>query len=157
MLIRKRSIKDFQMMINRDEFLEYAKVFDHYYGTPKQPVENQLSKGRDVLFDIDWQGTQQVKAKAREDMVTVFILPPSIAELERRLKKRGQDSAEVVARRMSKAADEMSHYPEYDYIIINHDLEESVEQVKAILAAERLKRDRQTGLTDFVKSLRDGH
>ena len=149
--------EDFQMMINRDEFLEYAKVFDHYYGTPKQPVENQLSKGRDVLFDIDWQGTQQVKAKAREDMVTVFILPPSIAELERRLKKRGQDSAEVVARRMSKAADEMSHYPEYDYIIINHDLEESVEQVKAILAAERLKRDRQTGLTDFVKSLRDGH
>ena len=149
--------EDFQMMINRDEFLEYAKVFDHYYGTPKQPVENQLNKGRDVLFDIDWQGTQQVKAKAREDMVTVFILPPSIAELERRLKKRGQDSAEVVARRMSKAADEMSHYPEYDYIIINHDLEESVEQVKAILAAERLKRDRQTGLTDFVKSLRDGH
>lgn len=151
------SSQDFQLMINGEDFLEYAKVFDHYYGTPKAPVETQLSNGRDVLFDIDWQGTQQIKAKARDDLVTVFILPPSIAELERRLNKRGQDSPEVVARRMSKAADEMSHYPEYDYIIVNHDLAESVAQVNAILAAERLKRDRQTGLTEFVKSLRDGH
>ena len=137
--------------------MEYAKVFDHYYGTPKAPVEKQLADGRDVLFDIDWQGTQQIKAQARDDLVSVFILPPSIAELERRLNKRGQDSPETVAKRMSKASDEMSHYPEYDYIIVNHDLEKSVARVKAILEAERLKRDRQIGLTDFVKNLRDGH
>jgi len=144
-------------MINRDDFFEYAKVFDHYYGTPKAPVDAQLSRGRDVLFDIDWQGTQQLKAKARDDLVSVFILPPSIAELERRLNKRGQDSPETVARRMSEAASEMSHYPEYDYIIVNYDLGESVKMVQSILAAERLRRDRQTGLTEFVKSLRDGH
>ena len=116
-----------------------------------------MAEGRDVLFDIDWQGTQQIKAQARDDLVSVFILPPSIAELERRLNKRGQDSPETVAKRMSKAADEMSHYPEYDYIIVNHDLDQSVARVKAILEAERLKRDRQIGLTDFVKNLRDGH
>ena len=151
------SNEDFQLMINRDEFFEYAKVFDHYYGTPKAPVDAQLSKGRDVLFDIDWQGTQQLKAKARDDLVSVFILPPSIAELERRLNKRGQDAPETVARRMSEAASEMSHYPEYDYIIVNYNLVESVKMVQSILAAERLRRDRQTGLTEFVKSLRDGH
>ena len=151
------SNEDFQLMINGEAFLEYAKVFDHYYGTPKAPVDQKLAEGSDILFDIDWQGTQQIKAKARDDLVTVFILPPSIAELERRLNKRGQDSPETVAKRMAKAADEMSHYPEYDYIIVNHDLAESVAQVKAILAAERLKRNRQIGLTDFVKSLRDGH
>jgi guanylate kinase len=151
------SNEDFQLMINRDDFFEYAKVFDHYYGTPKAPVDAQLSRGRDVLFDIDWQGTQQLKAKARDDLVSVFILPPSIAELERRLNKRGQDSSETVARRMSEAASEMSHYPEYDYIIVNYDLGESVKMVQSILAAERLRRDRQTGLTEFVKSLRDGH
>jgi len=131
--------------------------FDNYYGTPKAPVEAKMRDGQDVLFDIDWQGTQQMKAQARDDLVSVFILPPSIAELEKRLNKRGQDSAEVVAKRMSKAADEMSHYPEYDYIIVNHNLEESVAQVRAILDAERHKRDRLTGLTDFMKSLRDGH
>jgi len=151
------SNEDFQLMINRDDFFEYAKVFDHYYGTPKAPVNAQLSRGRDVLFDIDWQGTQQLKAKARDDLVSVFILPPSIAELERRLNKRGQDSPETVARRMSEAASEMSHYPEYDYIIVNYDLSESVKMVQSIIAAERLRRDRQTGLTEFVKSLRDGH
>ena len=151
------STEDFQLMINGQDFMEYAKVFDHYYGTPKDPVEKQLAEGRDVLFDIDWQGTQQIKAQARDDLVSVFILPPSIAELERRLNKRGQDSPETVAKRMSKAADEMSHYPEYDYIIVNHDLDQSVARVKAILEAERLKRDRQIGLTDFVKNLRDGH
>lgn len=151
------SAENFQMMINQDAFYEYAKVFDHYYGTPKAPVEKQIADGKDVLFDIDWQGTQQMKAHARDDLVSIFILPPSIPELEKRLNKRGQDSPEVVARRMSKAADEMSHYPEYDYIIVNHDLAESVALVQAILTAERLKRDRQTGLTDFMKSLRDGH
>ena len=151
------STEEFQLMINRGDFYEYAKVFDNYYGTPKAPVEAKMQEGKDVLFDIDWQGTQQMKAQARDDLVSVFILPPSIAELEKRLNKRGQDTAEVVAKRMSKAADEMSHYPEYDYIIVNENLEASVRQVQAILAAERLKRDRLTGLTGFMKSLRDGH
>ncbi len=151
------STEQFQLMINSDEFYEYAKVFDNYYGTPKAPVMDKMSKGKDVLFDIDWQGTQQMKAQARDDLVSVFILPPSIAELEKRLNKRGQDSPEVVAKRMSKAADEMSHYPEYDYIIVNHDLADSVAQVQSILNAERHKRDRLTGLTDFMKTLRDGH
>lgn len=151
------STEEFQLMINRGDFYEYAKVFDNYYGTPKAPVEAKMQEGKDVLFDIDWQGTQQMKAQARDDLVSVFILPPSIAELEKRLNKRGQDTAEVVAKRMSKAADEMSHYPEYDYIIVNENLEASVGQVQAILAAERLKRDRLTGLTGFMKSLRDGH
>ena len=151
------SNEDFRLMINNQEFLEYAKVFDHYYGTPKEAVEEKMQNGCDVLFDIDWQGTQQLKARARDDLVSVFILPPSIPELEKRLMKRGQDSAEVVARRMSKAADEMSHYPEYDYIIINEDLDRSVAAILSILTAERLRRDRQTGLTTFVKSLRDGY
>ena len=151
------STEEFQLMINRGDFYEYAKVFDNYYGTPKAPVESKMREGQDVLFDIDWQGTQQMKAQARDDLVSVFILPPSIAELEKRLNKRGQDTADVVAKRMSKASDEMSHYPEYDYIIVNHNLEESVAQVRAILDAERHKRDRLTGLTDFMKSLRDGH
>ncbi|CAI8413013.1 MAG: Guanylate kinase [SAR116 cluster bacterium MED-G04] len=148
--------EEFRLMINNDEFLEYAKVFDHYYGTPRAQVEGNLASGRDVLFDIDWQGTQQLKASAREDLVSVFILPPSVAELERRLMKRGQDTAEVVARRMAEASSEMSHYAEYDYIIINEDLDASVERVASILMAERLRRDRQTGLTGFVKSLREG-
>ena len=148
--------EDFRLMINNDEFLEYAKVFDHYYGTPRAQVEGNLASGRDVLFDIDWQGTQQLKASAREDLVSVFILPPSVAELERRLMKRGQDTAEVVARRMAEASSEMSHYAEYDYIIINEDLDASVERVASILMAERLRRDRQIGLTGFVKSLREG-
>tara|TARA_E500000318_G_scaffold58975_1_gene54726 strand:+ start:264 stop:917 length:654 start_codon:yes stop_codon:yes gene_type:complete len=147
---------DFQLMINRGEFLEYAKVFDNYYGTPRGPVDAVLNGGKDVLFDIDWQGTQQVADAAREDLVSVFILPPSTHELERRLMGRAQDSAEVVAQRMSKAADEISHYREYDYIIVNRDLDESVEAVRAILTAERLKRDRRLGLTDFVKLLREG-
>ena len=151
------SNEDFRLMINNQEFLEYAKVFDHYYGTPKEAVEEKMQNGSDVLFDIDWQGTQQLKARARDDLVSVFILPPSVPELEKRLMKRGQDSAEVVARRMSKAADEMSHYPEYDYIIINDDLDRSVAAILSILTAERLRRDRQTGLTTFVKSLRDGY
>ena len=147
---------EFQLMINRGEFLEYAKVFDNYYGTPRGPVDKVLAQGRDVLFDIDWQGTQQVADAARDDLVSVFVLPPSTHELERRLMSRAQDSAEVVAQRMSKAADEISHYREYDYIIINRDLDRSVAKVRAILTAERLKRDRRLGLTDFVKLLREG-
>jgi guanylate kinase len=147
---------EFNLIVNRGELLEYAKVFGHYYGTPRQPVEKALSEGRDVLFDIDWQGTQQLKASARDDLVSVFILPPSTAELEKRLKTRAQDSAKVVAERMEKAADEMSHWAEYDYIVVNRNVDESVVRVQAILAAERTRRDRQIGLTDFVKGLREG-
>ena len=147
---------EFGLMINRKEFLEHAKVFDNYYGTPKAPVFDALRGGRDVLFDIDWQGTQQVAQNARDDLVSVFILPPSTRELEQRLKSRAQDSAEVVAGRMAKAADEMSHWAEYDYIVVNHNIEESVAQVRAILTAERLKRQRQIGLPEFVKGLREG-
>jgi guanylate kinase len=147
---------EFNIMVNKGELLEYAKVFGHYYGTPRTPVEKALGAGRDVLFDIDWQGTQQLKASARADLVSVFILPPSTAELEKRLKARAQDSAKVVAERMSKAADEMSHWAEYDYIIVNRDVTESVARVEAILAAERMRRDRQVGLSEFVKGLREG-
>ena len=149
-------IAAFRSMIDRKDFLEHAKVFDNYYGTPKGPVDAALRRGRDVLFDIDWQGTQQVAQAARDDLVSVFILPPSTRELEQRLKSRAQDSAEVVARRMAKAADEMSHWAEYDYIIVNHDIDESVTQVRAILTAERLRRQRQVGLPEFVKGLREG-
>lgn len=147
---------EFDLMIKQGELLEYAKVFGHDYGTPEEPVEAALASGRDVLFDIDWQGTQQLVENARDDLVAVFILPPSTAELERRLRERAQDSDEVVAERMAKAADEMSHWPEYDYIVVNHDIEESVGQVHAILVAERLRRERQLGLADFVKRLREG-
>ena len=148
------SIQEFESRINKSQFLEYAKVFDNYYGTPAQLVEGTLKSGVDVLFDIDWQGTQQLKARARQDLVSVFILPPSIKELEKRLFKRAQDTSEVVANRMSKSAGEMSHYPEYDYVIINHDLDKSVQQVQSILCAERSRRERQIGLVEFVKYLR---
>ena len=148
--------EDFQIMINKGAFLEHAKVFDNYYGTPRKEVEEQIEQGHDVLFDIDWQGTQQLVANSRENLVSVFILPPNTAELEKRLKKRAQDGDEVVARRMAEASSEVSHYAEYDYIIINEDIDESVRQVTAILTAERLKRERMAGLTDFVKNLRDG-
>lgn len=146
----------FHIMINNRDFLEYAKVFSNYYGTPKAPVMDALAMGCDVLFDIDWQGTQQVADAKREDLVSVFILPPSTRDLEKRLKSRAQDSAEVVAARMAEASDEISHYREYDYIIVNHEIDQAVASVKAILAAERLRRDRQVGLTDFVKRLRNG-
>lgn len=147
---------DFNLMVNRGELLEYAKVFDHYYGTPVAPVMDALENGKDVLFDIDWQGTQQLTERARADIVSLFILPPSTSELEKRLRGRAQDSAEVVANRMSWAPDEMSHYPEYDYIIVNREIEESIEMAMSILRAERLKRARQTGLGEFVKGLREG-
>ena len=150
-------LETFNLMVNRREFLEYANVFDHYYGTPRSTVEHELAAGRDVLFDIDWQGTQTLAQAARDDLVSVFILPPSTAELERRLRTRARDSAEEVARRMSRAADEMSHWPEYDYVIVNRNLDDSVARVRAILWAERLRRQRQPGLAEFVKSLREGH
>jgi len=140
---------------NRDELLESAKVFDHYYGTPRAPVEKALAEGRDVLFDIDWQGTQQLQEALADDLVRVFILPPSAAELERRLLTRAQDSHEIVARRMAKASDEISHYAEYDYVLVNEDADHSLLQIRTILDAERQRRVRQTGLTDFVKRLRD--
>ncbi|MBH66888.1 MAG: guanylate kinase [Rhodospirillaceae bacterium] len=145
----------FDEMIERNALLEYAKVFDYYYGTPREQVENALELGRDVLFDIDWQGTQQLGERIGVDLVRVFILPPSTRELERRLRARAQDPPSVVDTRMAKAMDEISHYPEYDYIIVNDELEESIANVRAILHSERLRRERQIGLTGFIKKLRD--
>ncbi len=146
---------DFRSLIERDEFLEHAKVFEYYYGTLRAPVEQALAKGRDVLFDIDWQGTQQLAEQSGNDLVRVFILPPSTSELQRRLLSRARDPQTVVAARMAKAMDEISHYPEYDYIIVNQRLDESVAKVQSILTSERLRRTRQIGLTSFVRNLRD--
>jgi guanylate kinase len=143
----------FEQMAKRSELLEWATVFEHRYGTPRVPVEAALSAGQDVLFDIDWQGTQQLREKARADVVSVFILPPSAGDLEKRLHSRAQDSDEVIRKRMSRASHEMSHWAEYDYIVINHDIDEAFAQVKSILMAERLKRERRTGLTTFVRNL----
>jgi guanylate kinase len=143
----------FEGMIAQSDMLEHAEVFGNRYGTPRKPVEAALTSGRDVLFDIDWQGTQQLKQTARDDVVSVFVLPPSFAELEKRLHSRAQDTPDVVARRMAKASDEMSHWAEYDYIIVNQHIEKSVASVQAILTAERLRRARQVGLRDFVVSL----
>ncbi len=145
---------EYHGMVAGNKLLEHAKVFDNYYGTPREHVESELAAGRDVMFDIDWQGTQQLKASARGDLVSVFILPPSIKELERRLRGRAQDSEEVMGKRMARAADEMSHWPEYDYVVVNQAVDESIAQVKAILTAERLRRDRQTGLVSFVNTMR---
>ncbi|MCW9033650.1 MAG: guanylate kinase [Rhodospirillales bacterium] len=147
------SIDDYKRMEENSEFLESAKVFDNYYATPKEPVMNALKAAKDVLFDIDWQGTQQVSNNALDDLVRVFILPPDVKELERRLRGRAQDPEEVIQRRMSKASAEMSHYPEYDYVVINVDLEEAIQEVQSILKVERMKRTRQVGLPDFVKGL----
>ena len=143
----------FQAMVKSGKLLEWAEVFGHCYGTPRRPVEKALQAGRDVLFDIDWQGTQQLSEKARDDLVSVFILPPTVRELERRLKRRAQDSRDIIGSRMGKAADEMSHWPEYDYVIVNRDKDEAFAEVKAVLAAERLKRERQIGLSSFVRAL----
>ena len=145
----------FERMVAAGALLEHALVFGNRYGTPRAPVEQSLSDGRDVLFDIDWQGTQQLVEKARSDLVSVFVLPPSTAELERRLRARAADSEDEVQRRMAKAADEMSHWAEYDYVIVNHDLEDSARKAQAILTAERLRRERQSGLSDFVRELRE--
>jgi guanylate kinase len=146
----------FKNMLAENEFLEHAEVFGNFYGTPRGPVEAALSEGRDVLFDVDWQGTQQIEESAGKDLVSIFILPPSTAELERRLTTRAQDSADVVRSRMAKAADEMSHFQEYQYVIVNNDVAESVAEVQAILRAERLRRARQIGLHEFVTNLREG-
>ena len=146
----------FRGMIERKQFLEYAEVFGNYYGTPREPVDSALSAGKDVLFDIDWQGTQQLKDKVKADLVTVFILPPSTRDLEKRLLTRAQDSKEIVAQRMAKAADEMSHYAEYDYVVVNRDIATSLNNLKSSLTSERLKRERQVGLSGFVKALREG-
>lgn len=146
----------FRGMIERKQFLEYAEVFGNYYGTPKAPVDEALNAGRDVLFDIDWQGAQQLRGKGQADLVTVFILPPSTRDLEKRLLTRAQDSKEIVAQRMAKAADEMSHWDAYDYVVVNRDIATSLNNLKAILTAERLKRERQVGMSTFVKGLREG-
>ena len=145
---------DFALMQEQNEFLEYAKVFDYYYGTPKKPVKKILDEGRDILFDIDWQGTQQLMNNSKEDLVKVFVLPPSIEELERRLKERNQDDDEIIQKRMSKASDEMSHYAEYDYILVNDNFDKTVKAILNILNAERLKNHRQINTQRIVKKLR---
>lgn len=144
---------DFLNRVSENQMLEHAKVFDHHYGTPREFVENNLKQGVDVLFDIDWQGTKQLTEKAPGEVVSVFILPPSMAELERRLQGRAQDSAEVVARRMSKAEAEISHWGEYDYVLVNEDLDDTLARIDSILRAERLRRVRQQGLEQFVAGL----
>jgi guanylate kinase len=146
----------FEQMVGAGEFLEHATVFEHRYGTPRQQVLSALGRGRDVLFDIDWQGTQQLKERAREDLVSVFILPPTHDELERRLRARAEDADDVVAMRMAKAADEISHWPEYDYVVVNRDLDRALVQVKSILEAERTRRTRLVGVGEFVAELTKG-
>jgi guanylate kinase len=146
----------FDTMVARGELLEWAQVFGNRYGTPRGPVEKALASGRDVLFDIDWQGTQQLREKGRADLVSVFVLPPTIPDLEQRLKSRAQDAPDVIRSRMAKASDEMSHWAEYDYVIINRKVPDAFEDVRAILGAERLKRERQPGLSAFVRSLQAG-
>jgi guanylate kinase len=146
----------YDAMVREGELLEHAEVYDHGYGTPRRAVEAALSAGRDVLFDIDWQGTQQLRELAR-DTVTVFILPPSTTELERRLHDRRQDSEAEVKKRLSKVATDVTHWAEYDYVLINTDLALSVQRTRAILMAERLKRRRQPGLADFVSQFRSPH
>jgi guanylate kinase len=145
--------KRFQAMVKGKKLLEWAEVFGHSYGTPRAPVEKALAGGHDVLFDIDWQGTQQLREQAPEDLVSVFVLPPSVPELERRLKTRAQDGPAVIRGRMAKAGGEMSHWAEYDYVVINRDIDRAFSEVRAILAAERLRRERQTGLSSFVRKL----
>jgi guanylate kinase len=147
---------EFDAMAARGDLLEHAQVFGHCYGTPRGPVEEALAAGRDIVTDIDWQGTQQLSASLEPDLVKVFVLPPSTAALEARLRSRAQDSAAVVAARMAKSSEEMSHWPEYDYVIVNRDIESSTAEAQAIVTAERLKRVRQLGLADFVNRLRGG-
>ena len=143
----------FNEMLKRDEFLESAKVFDHYYGTPKSPIIAAIESGKDVLFDIDWQGTQQLMNSLQDDLVKVFVLPPSAKELEKRLLKRNQDTNKTVKDRMSKASNEISHYAEYDYIIINEDFEDSLVNIESILVAEGLKRSRQLKIQEVINNL----
>ena len=149
------STEEFKKMLSNNNFIEYANVFDNYYGTVKSVVDNKINNGEDLIFDIDWQGAQQLREKMRENVVSIFILPPSKKELERRLKSRGQDSDEVVKKRMDGASAEITHWAEYDYVIINEDLNESVNAVLGVLKAERMKRIRQVGLAEFVRSITD--
>lgn len=149
-----RSRAEFESMVAEGQMLEHAEVFGNFYGSPRGPVEAAMAEGRDTVFDIDWQGGQQIRSSALgRDVVSIFVLPPSIAELEARLTGRGQDSAEVIAGRMAKSRDEISHWAEYDYVIVNRDLNQAFEELKVILQAERLRRDRQPGLADFVRGL----
>jgi guanylate kinase len=143
----------FREMVRKKQLLEWAEVFGHKYGTPRKPVERALAAGRDVLFDIDWQGTQQLRERARHDLVSVFVLPPSARELKRRLKQRAQDADGVIRSRMAKAAAEISHWPEYDYVVINDNLDRAFAAVRAILDAERSRRERQSGLSGYVRRL----
>ena len=145
--------KSFDNMIKQDMFLEHAEVFGNKYGTLKDPIITKLQKGIDIIFDIDWQGTQELKEKESKHLVSVFVLPPSTKELEKRLLNRAQDSKETVSKRMSEAVSEMTHWAEYDYVIINDDLEETLQKLISILTAERLKRERQTGLNNFVRKV----
>lgn len=146
----------YEAMAAGGELLEHAVVFGHGYGTPRAPVEAAIAAGHDIVTDIDWQGTQQVSENLRGDVVTVFVLPPSMTDLESRLRTRAQDTAEVVAERMAKSSEEMSHWSEYDYVIVNRDIAASVAEVRAIVTSERLRRSRQIGLADFVNRLRAG-
>lgn len=151
-----RSRADFQKMVDEGDMLEHAEVFDNFYGSPRGPVEAAIGEGHDVIFDIDWQGGQQVRNSGMaEDVVSIFILPPSMPELEKRLRTRAQDSDEVIAARMEKSRDEISHWAEYDYCLINHNLDDAEQQLRAILIAERLKRSRQPGLMTLVRKLND--
>jgi guanylate kinase len=145
--------KRFDQLVRQGDLLEYATVFGNGYGTLRKPVERALKQGRDVLFDIDWQGTQQLRERAEDDLVSVFLLPPSTGELSRRLHTRAQDDKKVIRSRMAKASDEMSHWAEYDYVVVNRDLDRAFGEVRAILAAERLRRKRQPGLSAFVRGL----
>jgi len=144
---------EFERLIGADEFAEWAYVFDHRYGSPKEPIKEALKDGRDILFDIDWQGTQQLRGAFATDLVTIFILPPSMEELERRLRARGTDSEEVIEVRMRRAASEIGHWGEYDYVLINEDMDHCLAEVRSIIDAERLRRDRRPYLFDFVRHL----
>ena len=149
-----KTYDEFEKLIVSDGMLEHAKVFDNYYGSPKEPIESAVSKGIDVVFDVDWQGGQQIRTSSmKDDVISIFILPPSISELERRLNARGQDSIEVVASRMSKSKDEISHWNEYEYLIVNNDLQQSFEVLKSILIAERTKQARRNDLESLIENL----
>jgi guanylate kinase len=150
------SKNQFSDMVNNGDLLEHARVFDHHYGTPRAPVETALTEGKDVIFDIDWQGAQQLAEAAVDDLVKIFILPPNMRELEKRLKTRAQDSDSVIAKRMSKSEAEISHWAEYDYVIVNEDVEAALSELRMIIGSERMKRKRQLWLSGFVKSLING-
>jgi guanylate kinase len=145
--------RKYDAMVRNGDLLEWATVFGYSYGTPREPVERALAAGRDVLFDIDWQGSQQLVKQCRSEVATIFILPPSLAELERRLRRRAEDTDEIIRKRMDKATDELAHWAEYDYVIVNHDLDQAFADVRTVLDAERLRRERQIGLAGFMRGL----